>query len=111
WQSVSGEVNGNAMPPQIVSQVRFTINGNMLGFRLKAEREDQMTLTIDPGKSPKQFDMTKVGSSQTNLGIYELNGDELRLCTPCADKGVRPQTIASPTNSGQSVFVLRKQKQ
>ena len=36
--------------------------------------------TLDPAKSPKQIDFKALSDGKTGLGIYELRGDELKLC-------------------------------
>src|SRR5262249_215599 len=41
--------------------------------------------TLDPAKSPKQIDFKTLSDGKTGLGIYELRGDELKLCV--ADPG------------------------
>jgi uncharacterized protein (TIGR03067 family) len=71
-----------------------------------------VTFKLDPSKNPKQIDMKVVERSMDTFhGIYELAGDNLKLC--CFETNVeRPTKFATdPAQKGtQFLFVLKRQK-
>ncbi len=65
---------------------------------------------LDPAASPKGFDITVTGGSQTDAtmeGIYELKDDELRICAKVFGKG-RPSEFKAPDGSATVLLVLKK---
>jgi uncharacterized protein (TIGR03067 family) len=68
------------------------------------------TFTLDPSKSPKWLDATFLEGGpkgETVRGIYELNGDTLRVCvgTPETD---RPTVFESKPDSGLRLIVYKR---
>jgi uncharacterized protein (TIGR03067 family) len=64
---------------------------------------------IDPAKSPKTLDITPAdgpNKGKTLLGIYELKGDELRVCWSEPGKD-RPADFTSKEGSGR-IFITYK---
>ena len=58
-----------------------------------ANAEEAAVFTLYPAKSPKQIDFKYVKDGRTQLGIYELSGDELKLCLAQHGKE-RPSSFA-----------------
>jgi uncharacterized protein (TIGR03067 family) len=90
------------------------------GETLTATREGVVavsgTLKLDPGRKPKTLDFIPTGGPGKNgppaLMLYELNGDELRLCEQTPDgKGTalpRPAKFSAGPGSGRSISTLRR---
>src|SRR5262249_27610118 len=86
WKAVSVKVDGKMMPdaflqtlvdPCVIKDAKWTRHhsGGKVGHR--------GSYTIDPTKSPKtiNFLITEgVGKGQTQLGIYEITGDTVKIC-------------------------------
>src|SRR5262249_8269113 len=71
------------------------------------------TLKVDPAKTPKHYDVTPTTGQLKGLsfsGIYELEGDTLKLCFPVRGKD-RPAALASKPGSGLLFEVLHRAKQ
>jgi uncharacterized protein (TIGR03067 family) len=67
-------------------------------------------ITLDPAKKPKTIDMMpEEKREKPSLGIYELKGDELRLCF-AEDGGERPSEFATRAGSDQTLVVLKREK-
>lgn len=47
---------------------------------IRGSRRDSTKFRLDPTKSPKWIDMTETAKSRTSPGIYDLSGDDLRVC-------------------------------
>jgi len=70
------------------------------------------SVKVDASKTPKAIDLTPLDGpdkGKTSLGIYEIKGDELRLCTAEAGKD-RPTEFSAKEGSGQILTVLKRVK-
>ena len=70
-----------------------------------AGREVVSTYTLDPSTTPKSIDMTTGG--RTKPGIYDLQGDTLRLCMS-ENTDERPTAFDSQPNSVNDVVLTMK---
>jgi uncharacterized protein (TIGR03067 family) len=92
WKATSAEMSGQAFTPKDVGMEKVRIKGTKLTFitRVKGKDKEAATdkevatfeITIAPAKKPKHMDWVKDKKSITLPCIYELKGDELRLCFP-----------------------------
>ena len=106
WSVESIEENGVKEPDDEAKKFQITIKGKLFVVNLYG-KEESMTIAIDPAKSPKTIDMTPnygEDKSKTAPGIYELDGDKLRICA--CPKGERPKKFTS--EKGILVLVLKK---
>jgi uncharacterized protein (TIGR03067 family) len=65
---------------------------------------------LDPAAKPKTMEITVSAGSQTDAtmeAIYELKGDELRICAKVFGKG-RPRDFAAPDGSSTVLVVLKR---
>jgi RNA polymerase sigma factor (sigma-70 family) len=91
WTMIDVTINGLPLPP---AGVGFQFEGNSCQFVAPdGSTLSTMTFTLDPTQDPKQIDLTLLPQGSPALGIYELSGDELRLCY--YTKGARPREFAS----------------
>ena len=65
------------------------------------------SVTLDPSKKPKQIDLDL--SDRTLKGIYELDGDTLRI-SYALEGDQRPTQLASKPDSGVVLIVHKRQK-
>jgi len=83
WDVVAMEAGGMAVPAGKGGPEKLTIkDGKMTGFG------PEIKLSTDATKKPKWLSMTftREGKDSTVNAIYELNGDELKICLPLAPK-------------------------
>jgi uncharacterized protein (TIGR03067 family) len=110
WVVQSVEQGGQANP-NARGDIQ-TIQGDKIIFNTK-DREMKWTLKLDPGKTPKQiaFTFTEGQQSVTSLGIYALEGDELRLCmAPIPGGTERPKTLESKKGEKYIFTILKREK-
>jgi uncharacterized protein (TIGR03067 family) len=110
WEIVSVTHDGKQEPPQDAKPV-LTIKGDTITFKVKDESHTG-TIKVDASKTPKTIDLTPDDGPEkgkTILGIYELKGDELRICHGEAGKD-RPTEVSSKEGSGLSLAVLKRVK-
>ncbi len=77
WRLVAAEQGGIPVPPQNLAKNTWVFTGDKAAFK-SGLRGLAGTVTLDPSKNPRWIDV-KLGSDMTLQGIYELNGDTLRL--------------------------------
>jgi uncharacterized protein (TIGR03067 family) len=127
WAMVSGESDGEKLTPEKVKQIPkvvlvFADEG--LSFRKYARGPDappQVVLKgdfkIDPSQKLKTIDITITGDinedkdkGKIQLGIYELDGDSLKVCVAePGDKG-RPKEFSTKAGTRHMLFVLKREK-
>jgi uncharacterized protein (TIGR03067 family) len=79
---------------------------------LVGEMSDEGTVKRDPGKSPKTMDITgKKGPNvgKTFLCIYELKGDDLRVCYDLSGKA-RPTEFGTKADTLLFLVTYRRAK-
>jgi uncharacterized protein (TIGR03067 family) len=114
WTVVSLVRNGMDVPQAQGIKVSIDADGN--AAHLPSEKEPMPDLkgkiTIDPSKNPKTIDLVVVEGSrkgQTMAGIYEIDGDTLRICRPGPGKD-RPTEFSSKEGSGCDIITYKRDK-
>lgn len=87
WSVASMEMMGKAMPEAAIKNTRLINKDGE--YLVKAESDDKGTVSVDATKTPKQMTITGTegpNKGKTLLAIYELSGDELKVCYDLAGK-------------------------
>jgi uncharacterized protein (TIGR03067 family) len=110
WVMVSGEQEGEKLPEQMIKESRVTMKGNTHTVKL-GDETIKGTHKLDPTKKPKTIDVRHEGASndQPLLGIYELKGDEFKVCFAAPGKE-RPTEFTSKSGTGQFLHIWKRQK-
>ena len=81
---------------------------------VKAAGEDKVlgkaTIKITSTTKPKTIDLTGDGETDARLGIYELEGETLKLCWAPLEKKQRPTEFSATPGSQQTVITLKRKK-
>jgi uncharacterized protein (TIGR03067 family) len=112
WVARSMEADGRSAPPKVVEKMRYTFKGDKLFIRgnFANDREEETTYEIDADKSPKHFQFTPPKAPKPILGIYELKGNELKICLRHGRSSEgRPTEFVSKPDSALILIVLKKQ--
>jgi uncharacterized protein (TIGR03067 family) len=106
WNIVSLEMDGQKMPG---GGARIVVRGNRFSTTSMGATYEG-TVVIHQTTAPRTFDLhfdDGPEKGNTNLGIYELDGDSWRICL--ATRGsVRPQEFAAPPGTGIALETLRR---
>jgi uncharacterized protein (TIGR03067 family) len=68
----------------------------------------KLLFKLDPSTSPRICDMSVGNSDQVIEGIYELKGNELKICARVFGKD-RPTEFSSPGGAGIALAVFKKE--
>jgi uncharacterized protein (TIGR03067 family) len=88
WKLVAAEAAGRPLPKEILEKlVSMVIQGDAFTetFKGKENDPDRAKIRVDPSKSPKEIDFAdaepEAGKEpNVHLGIYEIDGDTLKIC-------------------------------
>jgi uncharacterized protein (TIGR03067 family) len=116
-------IDGNWLVESIVRDPREKGEGEAKGLRVvisgqkvvvKAAGEDKVLgkaiIKIDAAAKPKAIDITGEGETDAVLGIYELEGDTLKLSFAPPKKKQRPTEVSATPGSQQTVLTLKRKK-
>lgn len=87
-------------PPPDIGQIRMIFKDGKLTMSANGQREEQGTYKLNPTAKIKEIDLTS--DREMMPGIYELDGDTLRLAVPEEPKQGRPTEM----KSGKTVAVV-----
>jgi uncharacterized protein (TIGR03067 family) len=111
WKVVSAEEAGNTR--EVRDNVHFVITADSLSMTWGGADLVRMKYTLDATKRPKAIDTTHEidpGKPIVQLGIYALDGDELKLCLEAAGKP-RPAKLESKVGATSVFLVLKRIKE
>jgi uncharacterized protein (TIGR03067 family) len=103
WRVEAAVVDGKN--DDVPADAAVIFRGDKMIIRERVRETDPFRL--DPTKTPKAID---VGSPKdSSPGIYELDGDRLRICLVRGD-GARPTALESKPGTNHLLLVLRRDK-
>jgi uncharacterized protein (TIGR03067 family) len=108
WEHIFVEVAGKKLPEEEVRAFDLVISGNQMTLtKSETGKSLSMTFRIDPTKKPKTIDLDfGLPTLERAKGIYELQGDKLRVCM-----GVdRPREFKTKPNSNEKMFLVKRKK-
>jgi uncharacterized protein (TIGR03067 family) len=80
WRIISSQVaDEDSLPEEELSRRTFTVQGNKLTYDFKNPSGDKCKGTMDIDPATKAFDYPGGPGGETMLGIYELEGDNLKI--------------------------------
>jgi uncharacterized protein (TIGR03067 family) len=106
WNMISVEVDGQEFPP---GNSAIEVDGNRF-VSLGMGGQFEGTVDLNEGATPKTFDLhfdKGPHTGSTALGIYELNGDDWKLCMGLTGKS-RPARFVTAKGTGHALETLRR---
>src|SRR5262249_18657664 len=94
WGVGSVERNGGPLPKDDLMDVRLPIKDDKFNIQ-RRDITTEGTFKVDPAKKPKVLDATSTedGKKVNILGIYEFDGDTLKVCYT-TEGGERPKEFS-----------------
>jgi uncharacterized protein (TIGR03067 family) len=112
WATVSIEAAGEKVTDKDkIKTWKLTTKGDKYTLKVGDEMV-QGTIEINPTKKPKTIDVKPDSGSnkgKTLLGIYELKGDNLKICLAPPGKD-RPREFASEAGTAHQLVVYKREK-
>jgi uncharacterized protein (TIGR03067 family) len=115
WRIVSEEREGTELGDEELkgAEAIYAADGRYSMVRGGDKPVYEGTFEIDATTEPKTIDFTQVSEGRTEgrviPGIYEIEGDTLRVCRTTGGKG-RPTGFSAPAGSGRVLLFLKKRE-
>jgi uncharacterized protein (TIGR03067 family) len=106
WKPVTAELAGEPWPQPVLDSMKLIVKDDKYTVQV-GETSDEGTVTRDSRKSPKTMDIKGTkgpNEGKTILAIFELKGDELRVCYDLTGKS-RPTEFA--TKPDTQLFLVK----
>jgi len=111
YRIVRGREEGKQVPKERVQDSTVVITKDHIRITDKDHHQTWlMRYTLNPGVSPKAITMTIVegeGKGTTAEGIYQLEGDTLRLCYALPGHP-RPKVFATRSGERELLFIMKR---
>jgi uncharacterized protein (TIGR03067 family) len=110
WEAVSAVVDGSKHVPKEGEGHRLIIQGNNYTMEAAGKALGKGTLKLNPTKKPRAIDLVLADGKFPGKAvpcIYQLNGDELRLCMGRIDDP-RPGEFTAEQGSKRVLTIYRK---
>ena len=104
WRLTYAEDSGRVVPKEQFSEMAFVFTDKTMNTEI-AGRKSEATYELRSSANPKQIELTENGV--TKPGIYDLQGDTLRLCI-CQANNQRPTAFDTQPGSLEIVFILKR---
>jgi uncharacterized protein (TIGR03067 family) len=87
---------------------RYYFDAEVYAFSRNYGIVEEGEFSIDPSQRPKQIDfqLESNGRKLTRQGIYELDGDTLKLCFSSRRHDIRPKVMSDQRGSHQFIYPL-----
>jgi uncharacterized protein (TIGR03067 family) len=112
WMVVSGESDGKKEPDRLSAASQFVFDDDQLSIKILGASFAKATLTLDSKKKPRELNAKNTEGPTKGVtlkGIYELDGDDLKICWGIKG-GPRPTAFSTSAGSGRRLFVLKREK-
>ena len=111
WQITSGEKDGKSIDS--IKRDKVTVSRDNFTVHHDGKVEFTATIKLYPNKKPKAVDLritSEKHKGKTVLGIYELNGDDLKFCITEAGAKSRPTDFSAKPGTDYLAVVLKREK-
>ena len=116
WRPVSAENNGFKVTEDDLKGTRRSLDADGKWCVRQGDKTvvEWKVKSLDPTKTPKAIDI-EVASGEYKgvvyLGIYELDGDTLRICFAMPDRPVRPTEFSAGQGSVRALSEFKREQE
>lgn len=112
WVMAALQVEGTDVPEEKIKGTTLTIKGDKYITKVK-DTTRETTIKLDPSQKPKAIDMYfPDGTDLPKLakGIYEIDGDTMRICRAQMPGQERPREFITQDNPGVFIVTWKRQR-
>jgi uncharacterized protein (TIGR03067 family) len=109
WTAVSINSSGEEVPKEQLDKMQLVLRFTDAKYTMEnaaAEVKKQGGVKLDDGKTPKEIDLTPADGPGVS-GIYELDGDTLKICTKSGSHMAERPTEIKP-GMGIDIVTFRR---
>jgi uncharacterized protein (TIGR03067 family) len=110
WQIETIAFKGKAHPEKVSPESQFVFSGDKLTQKGGSKKEPTFTFKLAPEKRPKEIDLSHPELTEAMQGIYELDGNRLKIAYSIPPGAKRPTAFASKPGSMVFYFTLGRPK-
>jgi uncharacterized protein (TIGR03067 family) len=113
WQLETLNQAGNAAPAEQLKGIVFLLKDNTYTISMGGKEVEKGTFKLDSSKKPKTVDFEIQSGNDKGKkqpGIYEIEGDTLKLCLAFPGESDRPKELAAKADTKTIYSVLKRQK-
>jgi uncharacterized protein (TIGR03067 family) len=112
WTVVTAEADGKHLPAEQTKSLKLIFHGDKYTFQTP-DHGIAGTYKLDPAKKPRAIDATRAegpDKGKVVLGIYQVDGDQLKMCFGAPGEDTRPKDFAPKAGEGFRLYVLKRSK-
>jgi len=106
WVVVSAIRGGKPLPAEQAKMLSVTFKGDIMTLK-DATMTDKVKFELDPKQKTPWINF--VNDEETAPGIYELKGDDLKICWAMPDRD-RPTDFAAQAETKATCLILKRKK-
>ena len=109
WSVASAQEGGREQADEMSKKLTIVIKGDVFSFAFEGQPKTlDMKLKLDPSAKPRAVDFASTArEGQVSYGIYELTGDELKVCWSRNGKA-RPDGFATKPGDDRLFLSLKR---
>ena len=115
WKVVAFEIDGKNAFGDAGGEIRLIVTADQMRFKIEtrdAKDEPQFTYKTDGSTNPKVIDLVSATGPDKGMvfeGIYEIDGDQLRICLR-GPSGVKERPTEFTSKDGMVLVTLKREK-
>ncbi|MCI0639437.1 MAG: TIGR03067 domain-containing protein [Gemmataceae bacterium] len=113
WKVISAVQRGELVSQDDIRDTEIVFSGTHIHVREGGKQSRKFQFKIDPGKKPKEIDLTVVegpGKGNIDRAIYQQDGDNLKIRIQENKDEPRPKDFVEREGDKLSMVVLRRFK-
>ena len=114
WKVTASASKGENVPADDLKDLFLIFRADAIHIREGGKTMENFTFLLDPTKKIKEIDLTlRVGpqKGRVDRGIYQLDGDTLKICIQTNKDADRPREFVSRPNTELWLIVLQRTKE
>ena len=114
WKITASVSKGDRATAEEIKDLFLIFRGDAILVREEGKSQENFSFQLDPLTKTKAIDLIlKIGpqKGRVDRGIYEIDGDTLRICIQSNKDSPRPREFVSRTGSELWLVVLQRSKE